>query len=76
MRYKAALTDFCGVQKFFELVMTYITYTTRLGLGLEGREAREFMTGFMIDGHTIEKGKRVYILVILCHSSDLTLHQR
>ena len=40
MRYKAALTDFCGVQKFFELVMTYITYTTRLGLGLEGREAR------------------------------------
>jgi hypothetical protein len=39
------------------------------------RCVENFMTGFMIDGRTIKRGKLVCISVIWCHSSDLTLHR-
>ena len=38
------------------------------------RRVEKLMTGFMIDGRTIKRGKLIYISVIQWHLSDLTLH--
>jgi hypothetical protein len=38
------------------------------------RCVEKLMTGFRIDGRTIKRGKLVCISVILCHSSNLTMH--